>query len=347
MKLEMVAPETIRPDPNQPRKSMPQRHIEELAQSFVQNGIGIINPIEVDDDNVIVTGELRWRASQLAGMKEIPIKRFQPQTDELRFFRQVHENLHQGSYADRQQMTAMDTANAMVTLIDMMDAGKLNDSIQDRNVGQTEAATVAHQKGKHYSRIAERLSCSEAYVREHVEILRGKKDKALREAVQEGKVPRTVLRSVKVVQDGKLRTRLGKRIISEAAEPNLGGGTGVGQSKVRDIGHALNRAPQYASELLDLAKAKHGDAYVEKQIKEIAPTKSDAMDASVAPGEMLITMMGEVGNRVQDAESISAFPPIMQLQVESGVLRLYSILGAFIETSPKLDAIDAKVLPSA
>ena len=84
-------------------------------------------------------------------------------------------------------MTTLDTANAIVTLIDMMEAGKLGDIIVPDEDVKTSAAIRA--RDMHHSAIARLLGCSHDYVSEHVYILRGKQDKALRRAVQEGKVP--------------------------------------------------------------------------------------------------------------------------------------------------------------
>jgi len=55
---------------------------------------GTINPIEVDENNIIITGEMRWRASKKAGVEMIPVKRIVNLNPDERFERQVIENLH-------------------------------------------------------------------------------------------------------------------------------------------------------------------------------------------------------------------------------------------------------------
>lgn len=66
--------EHIVPNKDQPRKNIPQDSLEELALSIKANGV--IQPIVVQNvsDNCyqIVAGERRWRASQIAGLNEIP-----------------------------------------------------------------------------------------------------------------------------------------------------------------------------------------------------------------------------------------------------------------------------------
>lgn len=64
----------IHADPNQPRRHFEQAALEELAASIKE--YGVIQPIIVTpkgDDYEIVAGERRFRASELAGLTEIPV----------------------------------------------------------------------------------------------------------------------------------------------------------------------------------------------------------------------------------------------------------------------------------
>jgi ParB/RepB/Spo0J family partition protein len=87
-----VPVDSLKPDPNQPRKTFPAEVIENIALTIKRQGT--INPIEVDDENVIITGEVRWRGAKKAGLKTIPIKRISKITPQERFERQMVENLH-------------------------------------------------------------------------------------------------------------------------------------------------------------------------------------------------------------------------------------------------------------
>lgn len=64
----------IIPNVNQPRKDFSEDKLSKLAESIKE--FGVIQPIVLrkkDDNNYeIVAGERRWRASKLAGLKEIP-----------------------------------------------------------------------------------------------------------------------------------------------------------------------------------------------------------------------------------------------------------------------------------
>lgn len=63
----------IRPNPFQPRRVFDQEALDELARSIRQ--YGVLQPIIVrrsPDGYDLVAGERRWRASQLAGLEQIP-----------------------------------------------------------------------------------------------------------------------------------------------------------------------------------------------------------------------------------------------------------------------------------
>ena len=63
----------IEPNTNQARKKFNQDSLNELAESI--KNYGVLQPIIVEDKGEfyrIIAGERRWRASKLAGLKEIP-----------------------------------------------------------------------------------------------------------------------------------------------------------------------------------------------------------------------------------------------------------------------------------
>jgi len=65
---------SIKVNPHQPRKSgFDERSLEELANSIRSKGV--VTPVTVrqeGSDYILIAGERRWRAAQLAGLKEIP-----------------------------------------------------------------------------------------------------------------------------------------------------------------------------------------------------------------------------------------------------------------------------------
>jgi ParB family chromosome partitioning protein len=64
----------IEPNRQQPRKNFNEDALQELADSIKENGVLI--PLLVQDRGdhyEIIAGERRWRASKLAGLKEVPV----------------------------------------------------------------------------------------------------------------------------------------------------------------------------------------------------------------------------------------------------------------------------------
>ena len=72
--LLLIPIENIFIDENQPRKEFDKEKIEELAQSIHKNGL--IQPLILtkkgDNNFMLVAGERRWRAAQIANLKMIP-----------------------------------------------------------------------------------------------------------------------------------------------------------------------------------------------------------------------------------------------------------------------------------
>jgi ParB family chromosome partitioning protein len=69
--------EYLKPNPRNPRRAFSESELQELASSIKQHGV--IQPIAVrpvkgtPDRYEIIAGERRWRASQMAGLHEVPI----------------------------------------------------------------------------------------------------------------------------------------------------------------------------------------------------------------------------------------------------------------------------------
>ncbi len=73
-RVQRVPLDRVRPSPHQPRKDFAPEALRELADSIQEQGI--IQPLivrTVDDHFELIAGERRWRASQLIGLKEVPV----------------------------------------------------------------------------------------------------------------------------------------------------------------------------------------------------------------------------------------------------------------------------------
>lgn len=112
-KAYFVCPiEQIRPNRNQPRKHFAPEKLEELAASIREKGI--IQPLVVtkkDGFYEIIAGERRWRASQKAGLHEIPVVIREASEDAVMELALI-ENIQ------RQDLNAIEEAQAYRSLVE-------------------------------------------------------------------------------------------------------------------------------------------------------------------------------------------------------------------------------------
>lgn len=73
VEVQWIETAQIRPGRYQPRRSLSQAELEELARSIQEHGL--LQPIlvrRVEDGYELVAGERRWRAAQMAGLARVP-----------------------------------------------------------------------------------------------------------------------------------------------------------------------------------------------------------------------------------------------------------------------------------
>lgn len=103
-----LAVDCLQPGKYQPRGEMEEAALTELAESIKKQGL--LQPLVVrelsDGRYEIIAGERRWRASQLAGLTEVPVVLRQVD-DETAMAIALVENLQ------REDLNAMDQARAM------------------------------------------------------------------------------------------------------------------------------------------------------------------------------------------------------------------------------------------
>ncbi len=134
-RLEELSVESIVPNPKQPRTSFDDNALEELADSIAT--LGLIQPITVRKEEngkyVIISGERRWRATKLAGLKTIAAYIREADDKELHEMALV-ENIQ------RQDLNAMEIAISLQRLID--ECGVTQENVAQR-VGK-KRSTVAN-----------------------------------------------------------------------------------------------------------------------------------------------------------------------------------------------------------
>ena len=99
-------------DPSQPRQVFSQESLEELSQSIKEHGV--LQPVLVIQQNgryQLVAGERRWRAAQLAGLRQIPAIVGQ-------FSQQQRQAVALVENIQREDLTAIEQARAIKTLME-------------------------------------------------------------------------------------------------------------------------------------------------------------------------------------------------------------------------------------
>ena len=109
--VRQLAIDSVRPNPDQPRKLFDPEKLEELTASIRQHGV--MQPlvvVEREDGYMIAAGERRWRAAQAAGLKEVPALVRQLDPRELAELSLI-ENLQ------REDLTGLEEAQAFSDLM--------------------------------------------------------------------------------------------------------------------------------------------------------------------------------------------------------------------------------------
>jgi len=110
--FQHVKIESLRADENQPRRKFDKEQIRELADSLMRDGIW--QPIVCRQTSVgltIVCGERRYRAAQLAGLKEVPAIVHENMDDETALVAQLTENIQ------RADLLPLERAEAFAKLL--------------------------------------------------------------------------------------------------------------------------------------------------------------------------------------------------------------------------------------
>ncbi len=258
--IKRVKINDIKPDPSQPRKIFNAKHIEGLAKNLEVEGI--INPIEVDPNLMIITGECRWRAAKLAGWTEVPVNINSTSLSAFkRFRRQMAENLHQSAAGGSAPMNAIDVAKGYQKLLKMMG--------YDFTPGEKWQG-----RDKGMSKLSKELGVSQVTIGEYLTLL--SQPKYVLEDIAKGR-PRTVYRETdaapeeyrerlkQAISDGRITNRLDIRRFKKVAllKPDLAEieFMRITQKQSEDANRILNRAVELglAMKSIDPAKLSQED----------------------------------------------------------------------------------------
>lgn len=233
----------LEPNREQPRKNFDQEALAELADSIRK--FGLIQPILVQDRDSyyeIVAGERRWRASKLAGLKEVPviIRKFTEQEiveislieniqredlnpiEEALAYKRLHTefNLKQDEVADRVSKSRAAVANSMRLL-------KLAENVQQMviegeiSTGHARALLAIEDENEQY-RIALKVYNEKMSVRD-VEKLIKNLGKPKKDNNGDSKVNESVLLAYQKLEE-ELKAALGTKVSIVAKDTEKGNG---------------------------------------------------------------------------------------------------------------------------
>lgn len=120
LEIRMLNVDEIRPNPFQPRESFPKDEIQQLANTIKK--VGLLQPITVRKRGKtyqIISGERRWRASQFAGLKEIPAI-IKAVDDSQLMMQSLIENVH------RQDLKPIERARGLAEVYRLMGFEPMN-----------------------------------------------------------------------------------------------------------------------------------------------------------------------------------------------------------------------------
>lgn len=186
----MIAVERIDRDQSQPRTSFDQDGLDRLADSLRRKGQ--LQPIQVRWDEgrgkyVVLTGERRWRAAQIAGLETLMcMVRDKPLTDDERLSIQMVEN------ALREDLSPTDQAKAYKTLME--------------------------SNGWGVERVAEELSISHSQVVRAMSLL--SLPESVQEHVEQGRLPGSTAYEISKLHDPEAQLQLANDVVKHGLTRN-------------------------------------------------------------------------------------------------------------------------------
>lgn len=176
-----VSVSKIKPNPYQPRKTFDQKALEELSESIKENGL--FQPILLRETLVgyeIISGERRYRASKIAGLKTVPAIIYD-YTDQQMMEVALVENIQ------REDLSIVEEARSYQSLID--------------NLGYTQ------------EQLANKVGKSRSHVANIIRLL--KLDDDILEAVDKGLLSMGHVKVLITIDDKKRQHQIVDQIISQ------------------------------------------------------------------------------------------------------------------------------------
>lgn len=175
-RIQKLSVKIIVPNPDQPRKSFDPKMLEELASSIKQ--YGVLQPLIVSPAGkayIIVAGERRWRAAQLAGLTEVPVVvRAREELEQLEVA--LIENVQRVDLSPLEQAVSIERLHQQFTMSYQAIANRLGKSLPTvhnivRLLQLTPEARQALQNGDIYEGHARAMLSLKDYPAKQAELL--------------------------------------------------------------------------------------------------------------------------------------------------------------------------------
>lgn len=303
----------IKPDPNQPRKHFTDKIVDSMSVSIKNEGV--INPIEIDANNIIITGEIRWRASKKADLKTIPCKVLEI-NDNKRFIRQMQENIHHNT------MNAMDTADGFQKTLDILT------SLAARLVRSKK------HKGERYKKRVTELSNlygpSKDTIRGYLELL--EETKEVQKHIKSGKISHTKINEVNVAPE-EYKKELKAKIIKQNY---------ITRDSIRTIRAGLVRANMFsdkkaAKKIMSFDyKNKEGRPMTNREVvlevNRIIPDTQTILEKDIDRVKQITQVAIDLGNLLKDNPLSSIREPMSKMSLNFQLKILILILDKYLKS---------------
>jgi len=297
--IQQIQIDKIQFDKTQPRKFIDQKKVKEMALSILTQGV--INPIEIDKDFKIVTGELRYRASMEAELRTVPCKVIEI-SDKERFERQVIENVHHNTMSD------WDTAKALEKLVNCY-------QVTDKDKG---ISYLSNRTGKSREWINEKLGLLDTSIE-------------FQKAIQNKEISGTMIRAVR---------RIPKEYKKEFEE-KIAKGDFNNREVAITFADSIMENPDKASELFKMDFRNKSAQEAQKEIQTIAPTIQNKANNLNDYLEQIESMASKLNHYLKNPpEGLDIKGGLLQFNAKLAITnlsQLHQTLNKFFISLPKLN----------
>ena len=242
--IELVDIGSIKPDPNQPRtpKSIVDEEIAELASTYETQGM--IHVIEVDENNIIILGERRWRAAKKIGLKEVRIIRKTGLDKLTRLERQLIDDANRKDLTDKERAWGYATAIININQ-EAKDEDKRYTILEVRENPQILNSVFETRRGRGQddmgsSELSRRIGVPQQTIHGIIQIIKLSDDLQKKIGKGEKEIPYTTAIEVVRLKDKQVREQLSRTLIDDARK-DISDKTFKSRKEIRNVVSLINK----------------------------------------------------------------------------------------------------------